>query len=202
MTESIAVRGVAMVCGVVLLSACGGPKSYVVLLESPDSERPSVITVSNEQGTRTLDTPGEYVGLAEAPAVAPRRAPQPMIERDFGAALAVEPPAPERFLLYFDSGSTELTAESARLVGEILVAIKARAAPEVAIVGHADTAGSADANAALAARRAAAIRELVLAAGIEASLVEVSAHGEREPLIATADGVAEPRNRRVEVVIR
>lgn len=172
------------------------------MLDSPHSDRPSVITVSNAKGTRTLDQPGEFVGLDEAPDALPRAAPQHMVERDFSAALAAEPEPPRRFLLYFDSGSTELTAASAALLEQIVAEIDARPAPEVAIAGHTDTAGPAASNAALASRRAAAIRKMLLATGIDAAKVEIASFGEHKPLIATADGVEEPRNRRVEVVVR
>ena len=202
-TSGISIAHVfALAASVLMLCACGGPKSYVVLLDSPDSGRPSVITVSNAKGTRTLDTPGEFVGLEEAPDATPRTAPQTMIERDFSAALAAEPDRPRRFLLYFNSGSVELTAGSAPMIEQLVAEINRRVAPEVAIVGHTDTAGSADANVALASQRAEAIRDRVLAAGIEARNVEVASYGERQPLIATADDVDEPRNRRVEVVVR
>ena len=38
--------------------------------------------------------------------------------------------------------------------------------------------------------------------GIKAASMEVAGRGEREPVVATADEVAEARNRRVEISIR
>ena len=38
--------------------------------------------------------------------------------------------------------------------------------------------------------------------GIPADRIRAAGRGEREPLISTPDGVAEPRNRRVEISVR
>ncbi|MDP2783630.1 MAG: hypothetical protein Q8O38_03400 [Sulfurimicrobium sp.] len=38
--------------------------------------------------------------------------------------------------------------------------------------------------------------------GIEADNIQTSGRVEREPLVTTADEVAEPRNRRVEILVR
>lgn len=185
-----------------VLWACGAPKSYIVLLDSPDSEHPSVVTVTNQKGTRTLSSPGEYVGLNESQQAAPRRAAQSMIERDFSAALAAEPDAPRRFRLYFFAGGVQLTEDSAALIRQILAEVRRRSVPDVAIVGHTDTRGSYASNAKLAARRAEVVKDIVIDAGIDPQLIAVTSLGESRPLVATADNVDEPKNRRVEVVIR
>ena len=54
----------------------------------------------------------------------------------------------------------------------------------------------------LSLQRAERVRELLAKSGIDAGKITVSARGEREPLIPTADDVPEPRNRRVEVNVR
>ena len=54
-------KGAIALCAMLATSACTGPKSYIVLLDSPDSKRPSEVTVTNDKGTRTLSTTGDYV---------------------------------------------------------------------------------------------------------------------------------------------
>jgi len=125
-----------------------------------------------------------------------------MIERDFAAVLAAEPEKPRRFLLYFVAGGVQLTDASAELIPEILAEVHARPVPEVAIVGHTDRKGTETANAELASRRARVVQHMVIDAGVASDLIAVTSHGERNPLVATADNVDEPKNRRVEVVIR
>jgi outer membrane protein OmpA-like peptidoglycan-associated protein len=51
-------------------------------------------------------------------------------------------------------------------------------------------------------RRALAVRELLMQLGVAPAAIEVSGRGEREPLVPTPDGVAEERNRRVEMNLR
>ena len=46
------------------------------------------------------------------------------------------------------------------------------------------------------------MRDLLVAAGVPAESVSVAGRGEREPVVATADEVAEARNRRVEIKLR
>jgi outer membrane protein OmpA-like peptidoglycan-associated protein len=46
------------------------------------------------------------------------------------------------------------------------------------------------------------VRTLLIGAGVEASLIDVSSLGESDLRIKTADNVLEPRNRRVEISVR
>ena len=43
---------------------------------------------------------------------------------------------------------------------------------------------------------------MIVAGGIDSKMVEVTGHGENNPLVDTADNVSEPLNRRVEIVVR
>ena len=46
------------------------------------------------------------------------------------------------------------------------------------------------------------VRDYLIGRGLDPALIEVDSHGEANPLIPTSDGVADPRNRRVEVFVR
>ena len=50
--------------------------------------------------------------------------------------------------------------------------------------------------------RAKAVGALLAAEGIDAASLEITSHGEANPLVPTGDNVSEPRNRRVEVTVR
>lgn len=55
----------------------------------------------------------------------------------------------------------------------------------------------------LSLKRAEAVRDLLVATGVDANVIEVASHGESNPVVATEDDVDEPRrNRRVEVTVR
>jgi len=62
--------------------------------------------------------------------------------------------------------------------------------------------GSIEYNRTLSLKRANAIASILAAQGVQEKLIEITCHGKENPLIRTPDGVAEPRNRRVEISIR
>jgi outer membrane protein OmpA-like peptidoglycan-associated protein len=73
----------------------------------------------------------------------------------------------------------------------------------VAVIGHTDRVGSVAQNDALSLQRAERVRrDVAQQLGIAPDRIAAAGRGEREPLVETADEVAEPRNRRVEVTIR
>jgi outer membrane protein OmpA-like peptidoglycan-associated protein len=122
----------------------------------------------------------------------------------FGEALSAQPEPPLRFLLYFMSGTTEMTAESQRRIPDILGAIEAHKSRDISIsiVGHTDRVGSREANYKLGLERADSIKAILVSNGIDPSVIEVASHGEDNPLVKTEDKVAEPRNRRIEITVR
>jgi outer membrane protein OmpA-like peptidoglycan-associated protein len=84
----------------------------------------------------------------------------------------------------------------------VIDAVRGRVAPDVSVIGHTDTIGTQQRNAALGLERAVLIRDLLLQTGLDRSVVEAVSHGESELLVPTADNVVEARNRRVEVTVR
>ncbi len=117
-------------------------------------------------------------------------------------ALAAQPLPPKRFTLYFIEGSDTLTAESKAVVTAIFDEIKQRPDPDLIVVGHTDRVGSVADNDQLSIKRASTVRQQLIKLGIDAENIQASGRGERAPLVATADEVAEPRNRRVEIQVR
>ena len=69
------------------------------------------------------------------------------------------------------------------------------------LTGHTDRSGSEQYNMALSLRRAEAVKANMIRQGIPANAIVVIGKGESQPLVPTADGVREPQNRRVEIVI-
>ncbi len=179
------------------------PVGLVVLLPDPDGHVGRIL-VSNPHGSQELSqarAATEIAGPNQAPG-APSEMDQGQITRIFGEALAAQPPLPAHYILYFDPNSTRLTAESRRLLPEVIRAIRERNSTDVSIVGHTDRTGSREYNYRLSLMRAQAVRQLIVDAGIDPSSLEITSHGEENPLIPTPDGVAEPRNRRVEITVR
>ena len=163
-------------------------------------------------GRASVTTPAGSVELAavrESVSVVPNRPMPPVtvmseadVQRLFGDVISALPMAPEHFILHFLFESESLTEESQALLPRILEAARNHPFPDVAVIGHTDTTGSATGNFQLGLRRANSIRSRLIQAGIERSLIDVTSHGEADLLVKTADDVADPRNRRVEITIR
>lgn len=188
-----------LLIAVLTLTACAGPGSYVALLPSPDGSLGKV-TVSGPEGQQVLTQ--AQTGASLNGGTAPFEVSQKQLTRDFGAAMAARPPLPEHFLLYFAPGGADLTAESKALLPQILARARERTSVDMSVIGHTDTQGSADANEALALKRAQAIADQLRQLGLQDTVLSVASHGERNLLVATPDEAAEPRNRRVEVTLR
>ena len=184
-------------------STPGPPKpTLVVLLPDPDGTTGRA-RVSNEFGAVDLNAERHSTIVMPDGRPAPVRVmEQSEVERIFAAALAALPPAPRHFTLRFRFESDELTEESRAIMPEILSAVQSFPFPEVAVVGHTDTMGSADANVALGLKRATSVQRLLVTAGLDAKIVEIRSHGEVDQAVKTGNNTPEPRNRRVEIVVR
>lgn len=177
--------------------------TLIALLPDPDTNVTGRIRVFNEFGSVNLSTPN--ASLRTVAGAAPggvTTLSQEDVNRLFGEALAALPPAPKHFILQFTFESDTLTDASAALVPAILAAVKALPVPEVVIVGHTDTMGDRKSNVALGLKRAMRVRDILLGAGLEPAMVDVTSHGEGDLLVRTRDSTAEPRNRRVEITVR
>jgi OOP family OmpA-OmpF porin len=133
--------------------------------------------------------------VAAAPTPAPAAAPAP-------APVAKPAPAPlKNFIVFFDFNKADITPEASKVIGQAASAAKAGNATKVDLTGHADRSGSDKYNQALSLKRGNAVKDALVKQGVPANQISVVAKGESAPLVSTADGVREPQNRRVEIVL-
>ncbi|MDA1326428.1 MAG: OmpA family protein [Proteobacteria bacterium] len=140
---------------------------------------------------------------AMAPTMTPKPAPPPPPKP--AAAPAPKPqPAPaivRNFLVFFDWDKANLTSLAQNIVSSAAAEAKRVVKVRLSLTGHADRSGTTKYNQLLSTRRANAVRQRLQQLGIAASDIAVFAKGESEPLVSTADGVREPQNRRVEIIL-
>jgi outer membrane protein OmpA-like peptidoglycan-associated protein len=173
-----------------------------VLIPDPEGNV-GEITISNDAGTVTLTRANEYALVSDNHMPEKTRIlPEEDVQEEFHTALNVIPGTADQYILYFTSGTTSLTQNSQAQLPGILEKIKVRLPGEIAIIGHADTKADSEYNLALSLKRAVAVKNELLAIGAPRDLLEVSSHGENDPLVPTGDNVSEPKNRRVEVFVR
>jgi adhesin transport system outer membrane protein len=185
------------------LAACGGlPANVVVLLPDEDGHTGRVL-VHDAAGQVDLGQPLADTDLgAGKGAGAVSVAKQSDVDDSFAAVMKAMPRKPASFVLYFRSEATDILPDSRPALAAAIAAAKAESNVDISVVGHSDAAGAESYNLALSLRRAQSIRDGLVAAGIPANAIEIAYHGANNPLVPTAPGVHEPRNRRVEVTVR
>jgi len=113
-------------------------------------------------------------------------------------------PQPDVHTIMFGSNSAHIDAAGRKVIDQIVSDVRKNYGDvyKIAATGHADRAGSADYNLALSLKRAEAVRDALVAAGIPHDAITTAKLGETEPVVPTADGVSESANRRVEVIVQ
>ena len=177
------------------------PTDVIILLPHADGTTGAVVVTQGKREA-VLDSP--YASARSGGDGVPKTGKETAesVNNEFAAALAALPPAPVSFLVYFLSGSDEFTEESKIHVAQLIEEMGRRPSPEITVIGHTDRVGSDQANDALSLQRAGRVKELLIQRGVAADRINAAGRGERDPLVPTADGVDEPRNRRVEISVR
>ncbi len=177
---------------VILLAGADGKVGAVEVRSLAQPDRPLLLSVAG--AAARIDTGGAVV--AAAPDTTDPR-------QRYASTLAAIPKAPMSFTIQFETGSATQFAQGSRQeLDQLRRALADYPAPEITVIGHTDRVGSVSFNDALSLRRAHTIRQYLEDLGIRALRMDVAGRGEREPLVPTADEVAEPRNRRVEINLR
>jgi len=199
----MASRAALVALAVLLLVGCAKPMRDDLYVLMPDQEgKTGVLSVESGGQQAVLDRPYASARVTEPGRVAAGAVTEQEARQAFGAALEAQPVRPASFLLYFLEGRDELTPDSRQLLCRILDEIARRPAPKIVVIGHTDRVGTVPFNDALSLRRAERVRDELVKVGIAADRIRVAGRGEREPLVPTADEVAEARNRRVEINVR
>ncbi|WP_259780625.1 OmpA family protein [Aestuariispira ectoiniformans] len=138
-----------------------------------------------------MEEPKPVAQVEPEPAPAPAPAPEPQ-------------PAPivRTFLVFFDWDSTVLSDEAMAVLREAVANADRGGITRLVATGHADTSGPARYNVGLSERRAASVRDALKRLGLGDADIATYGKGETEPLVPTADGIREPQNRRVEIVLQ
>lgn len=89
----------------------------------------------------------------------------------------------------------------AEVIRQAAATVKAGGIAQVRVTGHTDTLGVAGYNQALSGRRAAAVARALVADGVAPEAIATLGVGKSGLLVATADGVRGPQNRRAAIAL-
>lgn len=185
-----------------LLKPAAPAPDRVVLLPDPNGVVGRVV-VQSAQGVQEIATAYGAASIEASGAITPYQESRESIQARHAELLAARPALPRSYLLYFKTGSDELTEESGQTLQALVNDARQRVAAEILVIGHTDRVGSEADNEALSLQRAQVVaRQLGEQAGLHPKSLEIVGRGESNVLVPTPDGVDEPRNRRVEVSIR
>lgn len=154
----------------------------------------------------SFGTPEPVVKVKTEPTPAPLPEPAP------GRAqpAPTPPPAPvqevqevpRRYLVFFDWDRSDITSDARTILQQAAANIKKDRVTRIEATGHADLSGTKRYNLGLSQLRAQSVQAELIGLGISANQIVTQWKGELEPLIPTADGIREPQNRRVEIILR
>lgn len=175
--------------------------SYDCWIEAAERVKIGTIAADNNDVTGCKGAFADAIAKVEAVAnltlteMARKTTPAP------AAAPQVAVAAPKPFTVFFGFDSDVLTAAGLQIIDDAVARAEQSGIVDFSVTGHADRAGPEAYNLDLSLRRANAVRDALIDRGIKASGISVAGRGEAEPAVPTADGVVEPANRRVEIIL-
>ncbi len=121
------------------------------------------------------------------------------------APAATPPPAaqPSRtYLVFFDWDRADLTPRAREVVAQAVRATSRVQVTRIEVNGFTDTSGTPRYNQGLSLRRAQTVATELVRDGVPRPSISIQGYGETRLLVPTADGVREPQNRRVEIILK
>jgi outer membrane protein OmpA-like peptidoglycan-associated protein len=103
--------------------------------------------------------------------------------------------------LKFEFDKAELRPEDRELLARVAGILMTSKDYMLSVNGHTDDVGTAEYNQKLSERRAQAVRDYLVKAGISADILSVEGHGKSLPLVKGTTDAARAKNRRVELGI-
>ncbi|WP_144184149.1 OmpA family protein [Elioraea rosea] len=99
------------------------------------------------------------------------------------------------YQVYFDTGSAEVNERGRMIARNVAYVTTNSAATRVTVIGRTDRIGAAPSNMALSERRATAVRDALISAGVPAARIDTSWTGEVRQAASQAD--TDPAHSRV-----
>ena len=125
----------------------------------------------------------------------------PPVMTPAAAPAPIPAPMARTFLVFFDFDKYNLTSDARKVVQAAAQSYKSTGVAHIDVTGYTDLAGSVAYNLKLSQRRANAVAEYLAQQGVPRNAMAIVGRGKSNPRVPTPDGVREPQNRRVEIVM-
>lgn len=116
---------------------------------------------------------------------------------DVEAALASD--VDNVYVVFFNWDDSVISPVAQTIIDNVVADYNQGEAARIIVAGHADTSGSEGYNDQLSEQRALSVEGALVSGGVDSDAIDVEWFGEMQPRVATADGVREAQNRRVEI---
>ncbi|RPI08062.1 MAG: peptidoglycan-associated lipoprotein Pal [Zetaproteobacteria bacterium] len=203
----------AVLIGSLALAGC--PKRPEVLQAGPAPAGPAAATVPGPAAApgaprvepapaapRTAETP---VTRPAAPAETPAKAAPAPATAAPGAPAAAAPGAPGPSPLkdvFFDFDMSNIRDDQKAALNDNVGWLKVNTGAKLLVEGHTDERGTAEYNLGLGERRAKAVKDYLIAAGIPADRISTISYGKERPFVLGHDESAWKWNRRGHFVLQ
>lgn len=217
---SMKTPAIAMLCSALALTACTDPATLGVDPNDPNRQTKQGVAVGaaagallgaivSGDGDRTKGAiTGAVVGGAVGAGVGYSLDRQEAdLRRDLGNDNVTINNTGDRLIvtlpqdILFASGSFNVRSDLRRDLNSVAGNLQAYPNSTIQIVGHTDSDGDAASNQQLSERRANAVADVLLDAGVPLSRIQTFGRGENQPVASNLDAIGKSKNRRVEIVI-
>lgn len=106
------------------------------------------------------------------------------------------------YIVFFDWDKANLTDRARGIVKDAANGAAGAQTTRIEVSGNTDASGTPQYNQGLSLRRAETVATELVKDGVAKTAITIQALGETRPLVPTAPGAREPRNRRVEIVLK
>lgn len=127
--------------------------------------------------------------------------PAPIVPAMAPVPVPPAPPPQHAFIVFFDFDRYDLTPEARLVVEEAAKAFRVSGYARIELNGYTDLAGTQQYNLKLSQRRATTVAEYLAHLGVPRPAMNVMWHGKENPRVPTPDGMRDPHNRRVEIMM-
>ncbi len=200
LSTSLKTVPIALLC-VLLVGCAKPPRTHVLLLPQADGSA-SAVNVTTGNHTQKLETPLQrFVVDVDSPPQLDQSTHEE-VHKNFAPLFSAAPLPPNTLVLFFQSGTMQLTPESEANFKMTLGQAQQRIGGDLLITGHTDSHGAEMVNDQLSLRRAQRVRQMYIDHNFPPERIEAVGRGERELATPTPDNTKEALNRRVVIVVR
>ncbi len=188
-------------CVLAFFAGCADKVKVTLLPE--DGDKVGTIRMDDKDGkSHTINKAWGLMEIKKDGTITTDMTDEKTVLRNFGDTIKALPKPPLSFTVFFNAESADIDYGLSKELSKAVEAIKREKSTLVVCAGHTDSMGEKSYNKILSLKRAEVVSKYLIKHGVNAKIIELHYYGEANLLIKTAQGVPEPRNRRVEIIVK